>query len=184
MPNVFLLAKRIRKGAKAMAWKTAVAKAAKQIKSKSKIGAYKVIEKGEKKSAPAKKVVQVKRSSTGRFQGYKKISGNEKHLDSKSHNIKVRIGNYEDVTLLRVNNAPDGSPRYVTHFLNVINGEEKNMLSVFKLYEYALKKAKKIGGKKYHNKSYGGGIAFTGNNPDDIKRKIKQLQQSNPNVKI
>lgn len=28
-------------------------------------------------------------------------------------------------------------------------------------YEYAIEKTKKIGGKKFHNKSFGGGIVFT-----------------------
>lgn len=79
MSNIFLLAKKIRKANPKMKWPNAVKEAGKQMK----VGAYKVIEKGENKSTPVKKVVQTKRTKEGRFQGYKKVSGK----------IGVRVGN-------------------------------------------------------------------------------------------
>ena len=52
--------------------------------------------------------------------------------------------------LTRVNNDVNGNPRYVFHFLALADR-----------YAEAVKVAKKlIGGKKYHTKSYGGGIVF------------------------
>jgi hypothetical protein len=47
----------------------------------------------------------------------------------------------------RINNDVNGNPRYVFHFLELADN-----------YDEALKLAKKIGGKKFHNKQYGGGI--------------------------
>lgn len=53
----------------------------------------------------------------------------------------------EDFT--RINNDVNGNPRYVFHFLQLAD-----------TYEQALKLAKKIGGRKFHNKQYGGGIVI------------------------
>ena len=59
----------------------------------------------------------------------------------------------------RVNNDVNGNPRYVFHFLYLADD-----------YSEALKIAKKFGGKKFHNKQYGGGIAIQSYNlQDDIK---------------
>lgn len=44
-------------------------------KKKKKVGAYKVIEKGEKKSTPAKKTYRAVRTKTGTFKGMQKVSG-------------------------------------------------------------------------------------------------------------
>lgn len=52
----------------------------------------------------------------------------------------------------RINNDTNGNPRYVIHYLNLAKDGES--------YEQALHRAKKIGGRKFHNKQYGGGIAF------------------------
>ena len=52
--------------------------------------------------------------------------------------------------LTRINNDVNGNPRYVFHFLALADH-----------YSGAVSVAKKlIGGKKYHTKSYGGGIVF------------------------
>ena len=52
--------------------------------------------------------------------------------------------------LTRVNNDVNGNPRYVFHFLALADH-----------YAEAVTVAKKlIGGKKFHNKQYGGGIVF------------------------
>lgn len=39
--------------------------------------------------------------------------------------------------------------------------DDEYRLYIDDAYEYALEKARKIGGKKFHNKSFGGGIVFT-----------------------
>jgi hypothetical protein len=44
------------------------------------------------------------------------------------------------------------------------------------LYSIALKKSRKIGGRKYHNKSYGGGIVFTSYNEGELEREISEIK--------
>lgn len=65
----------------------------------------------------------------------------------------------------RINNDVNGNPRLVVHFLDLLTKEES--CSSFLLwagvkYNLALTRAKVVGGRKYHNKSYGGGIVFQG----------------------
>jgi hypothetical protein len=62
----------------------------------------------------------------------------------------------------RVKNDVNGNPRYVCHFLALdIHGCDKVIgYELSERYAMACKLASKLGGKKYHNKSYGGGIVF------------------------
>jgi hypothetical protein len=54
----------------------------------------------------------------------------------------------------------NGNPRHVCHFLNFdVHGWQSN-IALSHRYEIALALAKTLGGKKYHNKKYGGGIVF------------------------
>lgn len=102
------------------------------------------------------------------------------------------------IEFTRVNNDVNGNPRYVCHFLNLLkDGEFDNLGTVNKdgstmsaddvtrfvygkslisyKYEKALKRAKKIGGKKYHTKKYGGGIVFQSYNIKDTERYILEI---------
>lgn len=63
------------------------------------------------------------------------------------------------ISFTQVNNNADGNPRYVCHYLNLLTDSE--LYTTAGTYEQALKRAKKIGGRKFHNKQYGGGIAFS-----------------------
>ena len=54
------------------------------------------------------------------------------------------------IEFTRVNNDVNGNPRYVCSWLNFNT----------KTYEEALQIAKELGGRKFHNKQYGGGILF------------------------
>ena len=75
--------------------------------------------------------------------------------------------------LIRINNDTNGNPRYVTHFLNIpIEGEG---LSISEKYALACKKANAIGGRKYHTKSFGGGIVFQSYNLDNLINSINNL---------
>jgi hypothetical protein len=76
---------------------------------------------------------------------------------------------------IRINNDVNGNPRYVFHFLNFLSDKEMDVLDVTQKYDFALKKVKKLGGKKYHNKSYGGGIVFQSYNIDQTITKLKQI---------
>lgn len=81
--------------------------------------------------------------------------------------------------LTRINNDVNGNPRYVVHFLNVLTEEEQKQFEgidhITKLYAYAINKAKRIGGKKYHTKKFGGGLVFQSYNTKDLIKKIKGL---------
>jgi hypothetical protein len=67
----------------------------------------------------------------------------------------------------RINNDINGNPRYVVHFLQIADS-----------YQRALFLARKIGGRKFHNKQYGGGIAFQSYNIEQLEQRIKQMKQS------
>ena len=64
----------------------------------------------------------------------------------------------------RVNNDTNGNPRYVFHFLELADN-----------YSQALFLAKKFGGKKFHNKQYGGGIVIQSYNLQDDCNRINEL---------
>jgi hypothetical protein len=73
----------------------------------------------------------------------------------------------------RINNDTNGNPRYVVHFLNI--PIDASGLDVLERYELAVKKAKQIGGKRYDNKQYGGGIVFQSYNIQRTEELIKNL---------
>jgi hypothetical protein len=66
----------------------------------------------------------------------------------------------------RINNDTNGNPRYVIHFLQLSDS-----------YARALYLARQIGGKKFHNKQYGGGIVFQSYNTDILRQKINDIKQ-------
>ena len=135
----------------------------------SKLGAIK------RKSAPTKvKAKKGKRTS-------------EMHTDTKSHNVNIRvisgIGNIGE-KFTRISNDINGNPRYVIHFLEILNDEERISIPFNKKYQYAVKKANKIGGKKYDNKSYGGGIVFQSYNIEKTYDDIQKLKNTTPKIRI
>lgn len=78
------------------------------------------------------------------------------------------------ISFTRINNDTNGNPRYVCHFLNILNEKEQN-LNINEKYSLAIKKAKSIGGKKYHNKKYGGGLVFQSHNIETLEKSILEL---------
>jgi hypothetical protein len=84
------------------------------------------------------------------------------------------------INFTRVNNDVNGNPRYVCHFLNLIkDGEDYDKTGIYltidNKYKLALNRAKIIGGRKFHNKKYGGGIVFQSYNIQETERKILEL---------
>ena len=75
----------------------------------------------------------------------------------------------------RVKHDTSGSPRIVFHFLNFITENDRKNNALGDLYFLALKRAKKIGGKKFHTKLYGGGIVFQSYEPTATIEAIKKL---------
>ena len=67
------------------------------------------------------------------------------------------------INATRIKNDVNGNPRYVVHFLDLLTEEEKNssFLSwIDAKYSLALQRAACAGGKKFHNKRYGGGVVY------------------------
>ena len=67
----------------------------------------------------------------------------------------------------RISSDVNGNPRYVVHFLALVPDldtpeiwDEHGIGTSSWKYQQAVKRANKIGGRKFHNKSYGGGIVF------------------------
>lgn len=67
----------------------------------------------------------------------------------------------------RVKNDVNGNPRFVVHYLQLAD-----------TYERALYLGRKLGGRKFHNKQYGGGIAFQSYNTDQLAEKIRAIKEA------
>ena len=70
----------------------------------------------------------------------------------------------------QVNNDVNGNPRFVVHFLEILKEGESG-------YETALNRARKIGGRKFHNKQYGGGVVFSAINKEDLETRIRKAME-------
>lgn len=129
--------------------------------------------------------------------------GDTKHININKDSAQVLIDwlqlivdreTPKTIDFTRVNNDSNGNPRYVCHFLNLIKDsdfktlrgatEEENkqykdgMSKTEYGYKIALKRAKKLGGGKFNNKQYGGGIVFQSYNIKETERKILDLVNS------
>jgi hypothetical protein len=60
----------------------------------------------------------------------------------------------------RINNDINGNPRFVVHFYELLRDGEGEGLPILERYELAVKKARKIGGKIYRGRDFGGCIVF------------------------
>lgn len=80
----------------------------------------------------------------------------------------------ESINFTRVNNDANGNPRYVCHFLTFITPKDSEVPLTEK-YSLALRRAKKLGGRKFHNKQYGGGIVFQSYNISDTEKSIQEF---------
>ena len=79
----------------------------------------------------------------------------------------------EAITWTHVNNDYYGHPRYVTHFLNIV--PDLQGLGISNAYEIAVKRANKLGGRKFHNQQYGGGVVFASHNLRALEERIALL---------
>lgn len=68
----------------------------------------------------------------------------------------------------RINNDVNGNPRYVCHYLNFKPLNHEGSFS----YEDALFIARKLGGRKFHNRQYGGGVVFQSYNIGQTTERI------------
>jgi hypothetical protein len=67
----------------------------------------------------------------------------------------------------QINNDTNGNPRYVIHYLQLAD-----------TYERALYLSRQLGGRKFHNKQYGGGIVFQSYNTRILGEKICQIKEA------
>ena len=129
----------------------------------------------------------IKKKAATKVKAKKSKRTSEMHTDTKSHNVNIRvisgIGNIGQ-KFTRISNDINGNPRYVIHFLEILNDEERLSIPFNKKYQYAVKKANKIGGKKYDNKSYGGGIVFQSYNIEKTYDDIQKLKNTTPKIRI
>jgi hypothetical protein len=79
----------------------------------------------------------------------------------------------------RVNNDVNGNPRYVAHFLSFTRpsdlSEYMGLDKIAQKYNLALSRAKMLGGRKFHNKQYGGGIVFTSYNLRELCERVNAI---------
>jgi hypothetical protein len=73
----------------------------------------------------------------------------------------------------RINNDINGNPRFVVHFYDLLRDGEGEGLTILEKYEFAVKKARKIGGKIYRGRDFGGGIVFQSYNITETINKAK-----------
>lgn len=86
------------------------------------------------------------------------------------------------IEFTRIKNDTNGNPRYVCHFLDFIDAktaaehyEEFGLRAISRMYELALSRSRQFGGRKFHNKQYGGGIVFQSYNIGDLGEKIEKF---------
>lgn len=86
----------------------------------------------------------------------------------------------ESLELTRINSDGNGNPRVVVHFLALNTREEldktgADWVEIGEKYRLALARAKTIGGRKFHNRQFGGGIAFVSFNHADLAAHISRV---------
>ena len=81
----------------------------------------------------------------------------------------------ETLTFTRAPSDTNGNPRYVVHFLNMLTREECDADSLTNRYAIACKRANSIGGRKYSNRRYGGGIVFQSYSIDETAKHISRV---------
>ena len=75
------------------------------------------------------------------------------------------------IEFTRVNNDVYGNPRYVTHFFSLLKEDEQTLSN----YNLAVKRANKLGGKKYRGSDFGGGIVFQCYSTEMLAQRINDL---------
>ena len=75
------------------------------------------------------------------------------------------------IEFTRVNNDFCGNPRYVTHFFSLLKEDEQTLSN----YNLAVKRANKLGGKKYRGSDFGGGIVFQSYHLDGLRKRIIEI---------
>ena len=78
----------------------------------------------------------------------------------------------------RVDNDSNGNPRYVVHFIQVIPEtmtDDGSINAISQRFERVVKLMNKIGGKRFSNKQYGGGIVFQSYSLPETEEAIDRI---------
>ena len=78
------------------------------------------------------------------------------------------------IEFTRVNNDFYGNPRYVIHFFSLLKEDEQTLSN----YNLAVKRANKLGGKKYRGSDFGGGIVFQSYDPSYLSKRICSMLEA------
>jgi hypothetical protein len=82
----------------------------------------------------------------------------------KRYTMPIKPENFTRAPLTSVN----GNPRYIIHFLHLSKDDDAQPGDITGKYAAAVERASKLGGKKYHNNQYGGGIIFQSYNVEGL----------------
>lgn len=86
------------------------------------------------------------------------------------------------ITFTRVNNDTNGNGRLVCHFYSLLSDKENDFnIPLEERYNIAVKRANKIGGKRFNNKQFGGGIVFQDKGEKYLTERINNLIKSGTN---
>ena len=85
--------------------------------------------------------------------------------------------------ITRIKSDINGNPRRVVHFTELVTDQDRaeapdSLERIPFLYRVALNRARKIGGKKFHNKQFGGGIVFQSYSDNELEKDIAGLLAS------
>jgi hypothetical protein len=91
----------------------------------------------------------------------------------------------QKIDFTRIDNDINGNPRYVCHFSELVSEKDREQIKatchpfgyITDLYALAVRKANKIGGRKYHTKKYGGGIVFQSYSINQTEKAIIELRE-------
>lgn len=80
-----------------------------------------------------------------------------------------------DIQFTRIKNDINGNPRYVCHFLTLDIHGHASGIGVLDRYALAVKLANTIGGRKFSNKQFGGGIVFQSHALQELVSAINRV---------
>ena len=77
----------------------------------------------------------------------------------------------------RIKNDINGNSRFVCHFLDLETATPDRQSTLPERYDRVLKCARQLGGRRYHNNSYSGGVVFQAyeHQLEDIATRVRAL---------
>jgi hypothetical protein len=85
-----------------------------------------------------------------------------------------------DYPVITIKPDINGNSRRVIHWYAFITHEDRvdragvGRSTSTSMYEWALRKARKLGGRKFHNKQYGGGIVFQASSDEEVYALVER----------